>query len=152
MGSRASGSTPNLAPPSLHLSRRKTTSNRNPTLNLNPKPQTLNPATTPKPSNPPQKKTKPYEDPPPPQKKKKEKKKTLAPIKIPKLWPQTPIKPLTTPIKPLTSAEAQLSQAPPELDMEMASCTEEPREPVRSPKTASGSGFWWLFSGLGFRV
>ena len=30
----------------------------------------------------------------------------------------------------------QLSQAPPELDMEIANCTEEPREPVRSPKTA----------------
>lgn len=29
------------------------------------------------------------------------------------------------------------SQAPPELDMEMASCTEEPSEPVKSPKTAS---------------
>merc|ERR1719401_1280326 len=30
----------------------------------------------------------------------------------------------------------QLSQAPPELDIEMASCTEETREPVRMPNTA----------------
>lgn len=30
----------------------------------------------------------------------------------------------------------QLSQAPPELDMEMANCTEEPKDPVKRPKTA----------------
>ena len=29
-----------------------------------------------------------------------------------------------------------MSHAPPELDMEMASCTEEPKEPVNKPKTA----------------
>lgn len=51
---------------------------------------------------------------------------------------------LTTPIAKADSIVAsrclmnflQLSQAPPELDMEIASCTDEPKEPVNNPKTA----------------
>lgn len=37
---------------------------------------------------------------------------------------------------PSVNAEVQLSHAPPELDIEMASCTDEPKEPVNKPKTA----------------